>query len=343
MDRRGTAACRTMVWGAFGFIGKHLTRALLRRGMQVTVVSRPGHNVEDAKWPGPVQHVELNIDDYSAGTLRDLVADCAVIYDLAGSSGAVASNLDPVASLEGNCRIQLRLLEACAAAGTRPHVVFSSSRLVYGQTGMSPVAEDHAVNPLSVYAAHKLCTEHYLNIYSRIGHITHTICRISNVYGSDEVRIGQGYRVMNAFIRSGLAKQTITLFGDGRQLRDFIYISDLVEALIRSGTYPAARNELFNIGSGVSSSMYEAACLIRQMTGAPPLRFSPWPKDYELVESGDYVADISKAKALLGLAPVYTLAEGLAESIAMLRRAEEGTPIVERTRQVGAHVSAVGT
>jgi UDP-glucose 4-epimerase len=257
--------------------------------------------------------------DQSIAAMTEIIRECGLIYDLAGSSGAVASNRSPGASLEGNCRIQLRLLEACVAAGNRPHVVFSSSRLVYGETGRTRAAEDHPVNPQSVYAAHKLCIEHYLKIFARLGHITYTICRISNVYGSDAGHQGQGYRVVNAFIRAGLAGQIITLFGDGRQLRDFIYIDDLIQALMQSGTAAAARNQVFNIGSGVSSSMLEAASLIREMTSAPPLRFAPWPEDYGLVESGDYVADISKARRLLGIRPAYTLAEGIAESIAQLR------------------------
>jgi UDP-glucose 4-epimerase len=309
-----------LVWGAFGFIGRHLTKALLDRGVRVTGVGRSGEKGSDHRSSLPTVHqAEAAGDDQSTSALVDLIRDCDVIYDLAGSSGAVASNQSPIASLDGNCRIQLQFLEACAAAGNRPHVVFSSSRLVYGETGRTPVTEDHPVNPLSVYAAHKLCTEHYLNIYARLGHLTYTICRISNVYGSDAGHQGQGYRVVNAFIRAGLAGNTITLFGDGRQLRDFIYIDDLVEALIQSGTAATARNQMFNIGSGVSSSMLEAATLIREMTSAPPVRFAPWPEDYEIVESGDYVANIAKSVRLLGVRPAYTLAEGIAESIAQLR------------------------
>jgi UDP-glucose 4-epimerase len=237
----------------------------------------------------------------------------------------------------------LGLLESCAAARNVPHVVFSSSRLVYGHTGKTPVTEGHPVNPMSVYAAHKLCIEHYLKIYALLGKITYTICRISNVYGVDEGTLGQGYRVVNAFIRAGLAGEPITLFGDGTQLRDFIYIKDLVDALITSGGSPGSRNELFNIGSGVSSSMHEAASLIRKMTGAPPLRFAPWPKDYELVESGDYVADISKARSELGLAPKYSLDLGLAESIALLRQLDAPASSAPQPRQMVATGSGAGT
>jgi nucleoside-diphosphate-sugar epimerase len=327
-----------LVWGPFGFIGRHLTDELVLRGMRVTAVSRPGHADRNPVWHADVHHVELEHEECSTARLRDIIAECDVIYDLAGASGAVVSNREPVANLNGNCRIQLWLLEACAAAGNRPHVVFSSSRLVYGDTGHQPVSEDHPVRPQSVYAAHKLCIEHYLQIYARLGSITYTICRISNVYGSDVGHTGQGYRVVNAFIRAGLAGQTITLFGDGKQLRDFIYIKDLVEALIRAGGMQTARNQLFNIGSGTSSSMYEAASLIRTLTGAPPLRLAPWPRDYELVESGDYVADISKARTLLALHPAYDLKAGLNESIALLRQSECIPRPIAAARQMAAQV-----
>ncbi len=269
-----------------------------------------------------MRRFELQGRPADAETIRQAVSTCSVVFDLVGSSGAVSSNRSPLENLDNNCRIQLEFLEACALAGSKPHIVFSSSRLVYGQTGSQPVAEDHPVAPQSIYAAHKLCIENYLQIYASLGHITYTTCRISNVYGFDTGPKGQGYRVVNAFIRQGLAGKSITLFGDGSQLRDYIYIADLVEALMRCGTLPSARNELLNIGAGASVTMRDTASLIRKLTGGPPVHFAPWPQDYGTVESGDFVANIEKAKSLIGLSCKYDLAAGLAETVAQYRRLE---------------------
>jgi UDP-glucose 4-epimerase len=311
---------RAMVWGAHGFIGLHLTAELVRKGWEVTAVVRSGSEDRAPDWGPAVRTLPIDEADLSSDRMREEISQCSVIYDLAGSSGAVASNRAPLASLEANCRAQLSFLDSCTAAGNRPRIVFSSSRLVYGETGTDPVSEDHTVSPQSIYAAHKLCVENYLQIYSRLGYITHTICRISNVYGFDASHGPQGYRVMNAFIRTGLLGEAITLYGDGQQLRDLIYITDLVDMLLAAGVSEAGCNQVFNIGSGVSASMYEAASLIRELTSAQPIRFAPWPPEYRLVESGDYVADISKAQRLLDISCRFDLLAGISETIELYRQ-----------------------
>jgi UDP-glucose 4-epimerase len=321
-----------LVWGAYGFIGRYLTNALLKGGWTVTTVSRPGHSSDCPEWASAVVAITVADDDYSGDDLRRAIAESTVIFNLAGSSGAVASNRSPLASLDSNPRIHLKFLEACAAAGSRPHIVFPSSRLVYGETGGQPVTEDHPLDPQSIYAAHKTCIEHYLKVHARMGHITYAICRISNVYGFDEGYAGEGYGIVNAFIRAGVAGESITLFGDGRQIRDLIYINDLVDALIAGGVSPAAINQVFNIGSGLTSTMFEAASLIQSLTGSPPVRYSAWPKEYELVETGDYRANISKAKAVLGVSPKYDLAAGIAAAISLYRQRADAAKVVPRPR-----------
>jgi UDP-glucose 4-epimerase len=309
-----------LVWGPFGFIGRHLTAALLDRGWRVSILSRSSRLYDDPGWGARVRHFELEDGCDNAAVLRLAVSTASVVYDLAGSSGAVASNRAPKESLESNCLRHLEFLDACAAAGHKPHIVYASSRLVYGETGREPVAEDHPLSPQSMYAAHRISVENYLGIYSRLGHVTFTICRISNTYGYDPGRNRPSYGVLNAFIRQAVAGRAITLFGEGRQLRDYVYIADLVEALVRCGTCPAARNQLFNIGLGASTTLRAAAVMIQELAGAPPLQFVPWPEDWKSVESGDYVADTRKATSLLGLSCSYDLAAGLKETIGLYRR-----------------------
>lgn len=309
-----------LVWGPFGFVGRHLTAALIARGCSVAILSRPAHLYDDPGWGGPVRRFELQAGCDNSSTIRQAVSTAAVIYDLAGSSGAVSSNRAPIESLENNCRIQLEFLEACALAGNAPHIVFSSSRLVYGETGTEAVTEDHPLAPRSIYAAHRLCVENYLRIYAHRGHITYSICRISNIYGHERGQRGRDYGVLNSFVRQAIAGRPITLFGAGSQLRDYIHVTDLVEVLIRAGTAPAARNHVFNIGLGTSVTVREAALLIQELAGSPPIQFVPWPADWEAVESGDYVVDTKKARTLLDISCRYDLASGLRETVASYRR-----------------------
>ena len=298
-----------LVWGARGFIGSALALHLRSRGWHVRALTRaldrqPPPSAEGVEW------LELGSGDRARAFDRALDG-VSVVFNLAGSSGAVASNRDPIESLESNCRLQLEFLAACDRSAYPLRVVFASSRLVYGPTGAVAVNEQSPVGPRSMYAAHKLCVEHYHQIASQRGRVSHTICRISNPYGLDESAPGKSYGFINALIHRALGGDTITLFGDGRQLRDYIFIEDLTAMLRLCAERPAARNAILNLGYGESVTMRDAACEMRRLLGDGPIEFRPWPAEYEAVESGDFVMDTSRAKAILGYSPRYDLSSGL--------------------------------
>lgn len=309
---------RALVWGGLGFLGQHLVVRLLSEGVSLSVLSRPRRLYPEVPWASKVQWFELEEGKSNQDIFLSALSSASVIYDFAGASGAVASNRDPLGSLQANCAAQLELLQICEKVANRPHIVFASSWLVYGKT-LGAASEDHAVAPRSMYAAHKLCVENYLQIFAQRQKITYTICRISNPYGFDPSRLGNTYKILNAFIQRSLWNLPISLFGDGGQLRDFIYIRDLVDALILCGFLPQARNELFNISSGVSHTIRDAVGIVRDLVGAPAVHFNSWPEEYKMVESGDYIADIAKAKNKLGFAPLYDLRTGLEETIGQYR------------------------
>ena len=232
--------------------------------------------------------------------LEKSVQNADLVFNVAGSSGAVSSNQDPVASLQDNCLWQLAFLDACSAASHRLHVVFASTRLVYGRPLSLPVGEDHPLSPESMYAAHKLCIEHYHQIYAAQGAITFTICRISNPYGWDERGMRKNHGVLNQMIQTALLHRPLTIFGDGQtnaRLYSHPRFGAGTVALWRNRQ--AAVNEVFNIGSGEGVSMVDAALHIGRIADAP-VAFSPWPELYKRVETGDFVNNIDKARRLLG-------------------------------------------
>ena len=314
-----------LIWGALGFIGFHLTERLLDSGFRVSVLCRSRSCYPEPRWARRVNWYEID-GRSQAATLEAAVSSASIIFDLAGSSGAVASNNDPISSLETNCKVQLEFLEACRKAKHKPRVVFSSSRLVYGDASRERIDETHATNPRSIYAVHKLCIEQYMRVYSSLGAISHTICRISNAYGPDPGRAGQGYKILNSFILKSLVGMPITLFGTGDQVRDFIYIHDLTEVLIRCALTPKAENTTFNVGSGEGRTMVEAANLIRALTGGPEIVFQPWPEEYLSVESGDYISDVRKTEELLAFTPRYSLQEGIADTVRAYQFERESGP-----------------
>ncbi len=306
----------TLVWGACGFIGRHLVAELCRRGARVSVLTRARSRYAAPSWAGQVRWFEMPDGPEASAVLHRAVAEAAVIYNFAGSTGAADSNLDPLGSLESNNRAQLQMLEACRAAGTRPHVVFTSSRLVYGRPLALPVRESHPLNPASMYAAHKLCCEHYHRIYAAGEALTCTIARISNAFGADPDPGTKHHGMINVFARQSLAGRAIELFGDGAQMRDYLYVPDLIAVLLECGANPAAVNETFNIGSGTGTSLREAAEQVAAATGGPAVRYVPWPRTYEVVETGDYLTDISKARRALDFTPRWSFAAGLSDMIA---------------------------
>jgi UDP-glucose 4-epimerase len=302
---------RVLVWGARGFIGRHLVADLLERGYDVRVLARA--SCEDRPlWGDSVEWAEFDDGD-AAGSFARALDRVDAVFNLAGSSGAVTSNREPLASLDANCRVQLEFLGACARLPRAPHVVFASSRLVYAQAGRQPLTEQSSLAPLSMYAAHKLCVEHYHRIYAKRHAISFTVCRISNPYGLDGGASGKGYGFVNAMIQRALNRQPLTLFGSGRQLRDYIYIDDLVTCLRLCIDRREARNETINVGLGESVSMLDAAREIERALGGGPIEHQPWPAEYEAVESGDCVLDVSHARTLLAYAPRFSFATGIAE------------------------------
>lgn len=311
---RELTGARVLVWGALGLIGFHITEALLAAGAKVSVLCRNRGAYPEPRWASQVHWHELGAEGTEA-VLLEAVAAATIIVNLAGSSGAVSSNVNPLDSLAGNCRVQLEFLQACQRARHKPHVIFASSRLVYGPTNPGPVSEEHTLSPRSVYAAHKLCVEHYLHLYSCLDAITYTVCRISNAYGPDPGQAGRGYKILNSFITRSLAGLPITLFGTGEQIRDFIYVQDLADVLLRCCISPGAVNQIFNIGSGEGCRLVDAAELVRRFAGGPPLVFQPWPQEYLAVESGDYVSDIGKANRLLDLGSQYSITDGILKTI----------------------------
>jgi len=235
----------------------------------------------------------------------------SVVFNLAGSSGAVTSNQHPIDSLDANCRVQLEFLKACEHAADPVHVVFASTRLVYAPAGSHAVDETAPIGPRSIYAAHKLCVEHYHQIASQRRRVSYTICRISNPYGEDPAASSKGYGFVNAMMHRAASGQAITLFGDGRQLRDYIYIEDLTAMLRLCAERTQARNAVLNIGFGASIAIRDAASEIQRAFDGGPIDLCPWPDEYDAVEGGDFVMDVSRARAALGCSPQHDFRTGL--------------------------------
>jgi nucleoside-diphosphate-sugar epimerase len=247
------------------------------------------------------------------------VAAQDVVFNLAGQSGAVRSMEDPWTDLDVNCRGNLVLLEALRRERPSAKLVFVSSRLAYGRVGASAVGEDHAPDPLCVHAVHKVAVEQYLKLYGQMYGLAFAAARLTNPYGPGQPRERTAYGVVNRMIHQAIAGETLQVYGDGQQRRDYIYVDDAVAALVRMAESPASAGRTYNVGSGVGTPLIEMAHAINEIAGGGRIEHVAWPQLAAQVETGDFVADITRIRRELAWEPRVSLADGLERTIAFYR------------------------
>lgn len=308
---------KVLVAGGLGFIGINVSLRLLELGAQVTVLD----NFVPPK-PPPVLEAVLPRISLAVADIRDVdkvervIRDQQVIFNLAGKSGAADSNKTPLNDLDINCRGQLTLLEACRSFNPGVTIVFTSSRLVYGKPRYLPVDEKHPLAPESIYASHKLAVENYHLLYGRLYGMKCTVLRVTNPYGPLQVGDARAYGIANKFIQAAVRGEKLTVFGEGDQRRDYLYIDDLVHALLLAGWKEKAQGRIYNIGDDRSASLMELAQLAVATAGSGEVVQVPWPEEYRAIETGDFQSDITRAADELGWQPVVQLPEGVARTVA---------------------------
>ncbi len=294
-----------LVVGADGFLGVNCVQALRDLGAEVTALSR--RTVSPAGFFA--DHV-VHGDMTDPEAVSAAVQGQELVFDFAGVSTPVRSNLAGVSGLNEECAPHLTLFTACVQCSPPPRVIFCSSRLVYGQPQYLPVDERHPLAPSCFYGAHKVLLEHYLLVLSRVSGLEFTIIRLSNPYGMSGTSMSTGQSVVNLFIDRARRGEALTVYGDGRQLRDYILVGDAIDAMLRSAVTPACRNDVFNLGSGHPISLRDAADLIVQRFGGR-VQTVPWPGDYLSTETGDYHTDLGKLRRVVELPALRTFEQGL--------------------------------
>ncbi|OPY66935.1 MAG: CDP-paratose 2-epimerase [Syntrophorhabdaceae bacterium PtaU1.Bin034] len=303
-----------LITGGLGFIGSNLAIELVRLGARVTILDnmlpRQGGNLFNIR--EIEDRVRVNFSDVrNQLSMNHLVKGKDYIFHLAGQVNHVDSMKNPIQDLDINCRGTLVLLEALKANNREAKVIFAGTRGEYGSTVKLPVDEDHPTNPKGIYAVTNLTAEKMVLVYDDIFGIRGTCLRITNTYGPRHQMAHDEFGVFNWFIRKALDNDPIPVFGDGRILRDFLYVEDLVGCLLMTAENDAAYGEVFNVGVGVPVSFYELARKIVEVVGSGKIDFTEFTQERKEVEPGDYYADISKIKRLVGWAPKTPLEEGI--------------------------------
>ena len=318
-----TGTKKILILGGLGFIGKNLYNRLVQDGHAVTILTERIHdNADGFLTPTVRQHIVPG-SILNPQLMNSIVAGFDVIFSLAGSSGAADSIRDPYHDLDTNLKGHLNILEACRRHNPGALLVFPSSRLVYGKPAVNPVREDHPLQPESIYAIHKITTEHYYLLYQRLYGIRSVIFRIANPFGPYQRFGSNNYGILNWFIHKALVGEPIEIYGDGSQQRDFIYINDLVTVLARTMEMPAMAGNIYNLGTGTGISLRQAVEVIQQYIPATQVVFRPWPEIAKKIETGDYIADIELLKQHTGWAPRTSFDAAMKETIAFYDRSNK--------------------
>jgi UDP-glucose 4-epimerase len=295
---------RAIVTGGAGFIGSHVVDALLARGDEVDVVDNLGTGSRENLATAAELH-ELDIrDDALERLVGRLRPD--VVFHLAAQADVGTSVERPTFDADVNVVGTVRVLEAARAAGAR--VVFTSSGgAIYGECER-PATEEDEPEPLSPYAASKLAGEEYLATWNRLHGTAHVTCRLANVYGPRQIPALEG-GVVAIFLDRLRDGQETQIFGDGNQTRDFVYVGDVVRALLAAASAPA--RGVFNVGTGVATTIRELHRLCAETAGVErEPSFAPErPGDLR-----DSVIDSSRAARELDWRAGTVLADGLAET-----------------------------
>ena len=320
--KRSWAQGRVLITGGLGFVGSNLARRLVALGARPTLVDNmlPRHggnlfNIEDIKDRVTVNFADVR-DDI---TMNHLVQGHDVIFHLAGQVNHVDSIRNPLQDLDINCRGTLVILEACRRFNPQSTIVFTGTRGQYGPTVRLPVSEDHPMNPKGIYAITNMACEKMCLVYTEV-HGIRTVClRITNTFGPRHQMHHDEYGVVNWFIRKAIDDEAISVFGDGRIKRDFLYVDDVVEALLASAEHERAIGTVFNVGSGQATDFITLARRITDIAGTGRCRFTAFTEERKALEPGDYVADCSKLEAAVGWRPQVSLDEGLRRTIDFYR------------------------
>jgi UDP-glucose 4-epimerase len=301
---------KVLVTGGAGFIGSHLVEQLLSAGDLVYVlddlstgkrVNLPRHNA--------LEFVEGDIRD--TGLVNRCIKGVEAVVHLAAIASVQASIDDPIHTHQVNFDGTLNLLEASRRTGIQ-RFLYACSAAVYGDTSSIPVSEDVAPNPLSPYAVDKLSGEYYLLHYHRKYNLPVSSFRFFNIYGPRQDPSSPYSGVISIFMEHLQRNQPVTVFGDGAQTRDFVYVTDLVELLAKAAHGTEGVGGVFNVGTGMRHSLLQLLGQLEKLSGKKIERRHEPPRLGDIQHS---CADISRLKNIFDSVPATPFSQGLKKLI----------------------------
>lgn len=315
-----------LVTGGAGFIGSHLVEELLRRGHRVRIVDNLSSGkhanvdaaVAAARNGHPSGAADVAPPDVLIGDVADpdlarrAVAGVDVVLHQAAVPSVPLSVEDPVGTNHANIDATVQLLVAARDAGVT-RVVFAASSAVYGNHAELPKTEMSPTGPLTPYALQKLVGEQYLRMFTELYGLETVSTRYFNVFGPRQDPSSAYSGVISLFITAVLKDRPLTIFGDGGQTRDFTYVTNVVDGVLRAAETPGVAGEVVNLATGTCVSLNQLLAALKAITGST---IEPAYGPARVGDVRESLADISKAERLLGYRPLVDFEEGLRRTVA---------------------------
>ncbi|QWV93640.1 NAD(P)-dependent oxidoreductase [Geomonas oryzisoli] len=303
-----------LITGGLGFIGSNLAHRCLELGAQVTVFDcldpNSGgnlYNVQDVKG-----RIELRLHDIlNFDRLAECIMGKDILFNCAASTSHPFSMREPWLNLDANSRGVINLLEAARRYNKTIRFIHIGTTTQLGKLHYQPADESHPEFPTDIYSANKCASEKYALIYYSAHRIPVTVVRLPNVYGPRAAIHSSDFTFNNFFIGVALQGKEITIFGDGRQLRNVLYVGDAADALICAALHEETAGQTYFAVSDEHYSVGDVARATVEHLGSGSTRFVDWPKGRKAIDVGDAVISNAKFKDLTGWRPMVSLPEGL--------------------------------
>lgn len=323
LTAKNFAGKKALITGGMGFIGSNLALQLAELGCEVTVIDAmiPDYGGNEFNLYPQHKGIRVNYCDIrDECAMNYLVRGQDYVFHLAGQVCHVMSLSNPFPDIEINITGTAVLMEALRKYNKDAIVVYTGTRGQYGPSVSLPVNEEAPTNPKGIYEISNLTAEKIIKVYNDVHGVRSVLLRLSNIYGPRSQMKHSRFGVCNWFVRLAIDNQKIQVFGDGSILRDFCYVDDCVDAILRVAITPACYGEIFNVGSDIPVSFLELVKTIVNVGGQGGYEFAEFTPERKAQEPGDFYSDITKIERFTDWRPTTSLEDGLRKTFEYYRK-----------------------
>lgn len=313
-----------LITGGLGFIGSNLTHRLVKYEADCIVFTKTKNKLRNVKdILSKIKIIEGNVTDYEK--LNSLIKDVDFVFHLAAQTSNITSMENPFMDLEVNIKGTLNILEICKKVNPKVPIVSVGTVTQIGKPLYLPVDEKHPSFPLTIYDANKLTCEKYFSVYHKAFGLNTVFLRLATIFGEKQEINSPRTGILNSFIGKAMKKEKIKVFGEGKFLRDYVYIENVVDALLTAAITPKAYGDFFQIvtnrGIFFIDMVKAVIATVKEITKKEAeYENVPWPKEWKIVDVGDFVGSYEKFKEATGWYPRISFEEGLKHTVEFYSR-----------------------